>query len=625
MAIPIETLRRAQELLAERRAAMAAAMHTANEQKAIAALARINPENRVAVAVAATLNQPTAPTAGPAVMFKSATGANIAANPKQQLARTLALEGKSFCLIGAAGTGKTTALRLCGTALLQSGILAPLASSTKWLRRGDPGIICIAYTRRAVRQIQRNLPPGINAITAHKLVEFAPVFYEIDLPDGGTKNTMRFEPTRHQLNPLPSELRTIIIDEASMFSTELFDTVMLAIQSGIQVILLGDLHQLPPVYGSSILATKLTEWPVVELTDVYRQALESPIIRLATAIKDGTGFPVVEKTILTSPDGASTVTINPLRQQLRGYDDGTTSKLPTALDTFCAFIDSLISKGDYSEEDDIILIPYNKACGTEALNKHIANTLGHKRDATVHHVIAGYNNHYFAIGDRVLFEKTDSVIVDIQENPAYVGKATMPASKTLDRWGGQNDKTAAAHVVTSDYDAMRFNVDTILAQMALVGEDDDKFNQASHVISVVNVEQYEEYCEQERNKDKPKVDYGYEDKVAPIMPRNISDVGDINAMLFAYALTVHKSQGSEWRRVFLFLHKSHHVMCSRELVYTAITRAREHLYIICEPDRGRVPGTLTKAAQSPRIKGDTLAEKIAWLKEKSATTEMEAL
>ena len=55
-------------------------------------------------------------------------------------------------------------------------------------------------------------------------------------------------------------------------------------------------------------------------------------------------------------------------------------------------------------------------------------------------------------------------------------------------------------------------------------------------------------------------------------------------------------------------------MCSRELVYTAVTRAREYLYVICEPDRGVRAGMLTAAAKKPRLKGDTLAEKLESLR-----------
>lgn len=90
----------------------------------------------------------------------------------------------------------------------------------------------------------------------------------------------------------------------------------------------------------------------------------------------------------------------------------------------------------------------------------------------------------------------------------------------------------------------------------------------------------------------------------------VESAGDLNSLLLGYAITVHKSQGSEWRKVFILLHQSHNKMVSRELLYTAVTRAREELYIICEPDH------FIKGINSQRVKGDTLAEKAEFFKGK---------
>jgi len=51
----------------------------------------------------------------------------------------------------------------------------------------------------------------------------------------------------------------------------------------------------------------------------------------------------------------------------------------------------------------------------------------------------------------------------------------------------------------------------------------------------------------------------------------------------AYALTVHKSQGSEFKKVFVILPKNCRLL-SRELVYTALTRSREQLVLLIEGD-----------------------------------------
>lgn len=57
----------------------------------------------------------------------------------------------------------------------------------------------------------------------------------------------------------------------------------------------------------------------------------------------------------------------------------------------------------------------------------------------------------------------------------------------------------------------------------------------------------------------------------------------LEQLSLAYAITVHKSQGSEYPAVILPLTGDHHVMLYRKLVYTAITRARKLLVIVGSP------------------------------------------
>ena len=52
----------------------------------------------------------------------------------------------------------------------------------------------------------------------------------------------------------------------------------------------------------------------------------------------------------------------------------------------------------------------------------------------------------------------------------------------------------------------------------------------------------------------------------------------------AYAITVHKSQGSEYEAVVLVLHPHHHLLLQRNLVYTALTRARRFCVVIGSMD-----------------------------------------
>jgi len=54
----------------------------------------------------------------------------------------------------------------------------------------------------------------------------------------------------------------------------------------------------------------------------------------------------------------------------------------------------------------------------------------------------------------------------------------------------------------------------------------------------------------------------------------------INNLQLAYAITVHKAQGSEFPCVVFVCHKSHHYFTDRNLMYTAVTRASKTSIIL---------------------------------------------
>ena len=55
---------------------------------------------------------------------------------------------------------------------------------------------------------------------------------------------------------------------------------------------------------------------------------------------------------------------------------------------------------------------------------------------------------------------------------------------------------------------------------------------------------------------------------------------DLFELQLAYAVTVHKSQGSEFPCVIIPMHNSHYVMLQRNLLYTAITRGKKLVIVI---------------------------------------------
>ena len=59
--------------------------------------------------------------------------------------------------------------------------------------------------------------------------------------------------------------------------------------------------------------------------------------------------------------------------------------------------------------------------------------------------------------------------------------------------------------------------------------------------------------------------------------------GEFSDLALAYAISIHKSQGSEYPIVVIPLLKAHFMMLQRNLLYTAITRGKKKVYLVGEP------------------------------------------
>ena len=86
---------------------------------------------------------------------------------------------------------------------------------------------------------------------------------------------------------------------------------------------------------------------------------------------------------------------------------------------------------------------------------------------------------------------------------------------------------------------------------------------------------------------------------------------EIDQLTFAYAISVHKSQGSEYKAVVIPIHQQHYIMLQRNLLYTAITRAKK---LVC------LVGTkqaIAMAVRNEKVRARNSAL-LPWLKEMNA-------
>ena len=168
-----------------------------------------------------------------------------------------AMSGGLLILTGGPGTGKTTTLNAIIELYKQCGIKVALA----------------APTGRAAQRMSE--VTGCEAKTIHRLLEV-----EWDKND---KPVFK----RNERNMLDCD--ALILDELSMVDASLYEGVLRALPLGCRLIMVGDSDQLPSVGAGNVLSDLIASEriPVVQLTEIFRQSMQSLIVTNAHKIVHG--------------------------------------------------------------------------------------------------------------------------------------------------------------------------------------------------------------------------------------------------------------------------------------------------------------------------------------------------
>lgn len=161
----------------------------------------------------------------------------------------------TFTLTGYAGTGKSTI----------SKAICNLLS----LKYPQDSIVACALSGMAANRIKQTT--GFPSFTIHSLLEFKKGSY-----------------TYNENNKL--KYKVILIDECSMIGTDVFYSLLKAIDITTVVLLVGDPAQLPPIGSGSVFSDIIKNQflPNASLTKIYRQGDDAVITFFANYIRNGT-------------------------------------------------------------------------------------------------------------------------------------------------------------------------------------------------------------------------------------------------------------------------------------------------------------------------------------------------
>ena len=440
----------------------------------------------------------------------------LAPNAMQQLAIEKSSQHALSIIIGGPGTGKTfTVAKLVTT--LQKG--------HEHKRKQDPNlpplsITLTAPTGKAAQRMQESL-----RISLQKSLQDE----EITLDNAKTLHRLLGIgsdgiPRYHAKNPLPDDL--IIVDEASMLGLELASQLVDAIKPTGRLILLGDANQLAAVDAGSVLSdlcavTRLQPY-ITELTESKRFDSNSVVGQFALAIQQNLPAPKKIKLIQRLLQPIDLQAIKPSQ-----------NANPPDL------------AGKTQQTANIPFYPIDASSSLPAVFNQLAKPY-HPFFALMQQWYSQPVNIFEADNRKGLFEVFDSYRILCAGHQGQLGTQSINQKMSL----AFTEFSKITRTKAYFYHGLPIIIQNNDYQLGLFNGD----------IAICLLYQGQLYA-------------CFAEKVIPIqrLSRESCD--------YAYAMTIHKSQGSEFHTVAICIDKAHTRLLSQALIYTAVTRSKSALSI----------------------------------------------
>jgi len=496
-------------------------------------------------------------------------------SPAQEAFLDLALREPISVLTGGPGTGKTFATHI---------------AVRLWRAMGRKVLMCAPTGRAAQRLAEiatagRRMSQPVQSSTIHRLLETRKGRVksggedEDDVADDQTSSlSYKGAFARNRASPLDADV--VVVDESSMLDLPLCAALLDAIKPDAQIVFVGDADQLPSVGPGSVLGDVLASGavPAVQLRDVFRQAERSGIVRSAHAINGGS-LPVVPTRRFDPVVGDIAETTDDSSHLFT--DDGKMARgTPLAMPSGGG-IEVTYETQTWDGADCVwVTLPDDSPAGYEgALEALFRGALPALRglDPTA---------------DLQVLTPFRRGPASTQQLNAYLqARLNPPGRGRLETRVGDVTIREGDRVLQqrNDYTKEVFNGDL----GTVVAVDGDGGVRVVFGGAAANSKQASESTEDAEDVSNDGSNDGSDASSSPedTVDRALASLKhggrevsytrtDLRDLIPAWALTVHKAQGSEYRAVVLTLANAHRPLLRRELVYTAVSRAKEVLVVL---------------------------------------------
>ena len=452
---------------------------------------------------------------------------------EQQRAVREALATPLALITGGPGTGKTAtavallrALAWIGAPMAQIAVAAPTGKAAQ--RLADAIALGLARSRDLADAALGSIAPAPQ--TLHRLLGWSPT---------------RGRFARHENDPLPH--RFVVVDEASMIDLAMMDRLVRALRPDAQLVLLGDADQLPSIEAGAVFRDLCAGLGAARLSVNLRVAGD-PNARRITEAASAVNAGVVDARFsdaVTVRRSVEAVTFEGVEHLAAPWSEVGAALLDRWWRARVAVDPELLPRaartyrlraGEFDEGDRAAL---------QGLLDHHARS----RLLCVTRV-RGFTTSADAINDRLLARLRE---------------------ETLERRAGRRARElcpgAPVSVQRNDYDRGLYNGD----QGVVVRVLSDGVDASATPSTQANAPMQPPDAE-----------------LMAVFPRGSRfDVFPLDALgdlAPAFAMTVHKAQGSEFDHVGVVLPDEDLPLLTRELLYTAMTRARRSVLLVGEPD-----------------------------------------